>query len=102
MPGRTGCSIPVSVVERLAKHPNIAGIKEASGDMSYAMKIARCVGRTSPCTPATMTSLCPILSIGGSGVISVYANVMPAMCHKIVADWLSGDAPGLWKIICGI
>ena len=59
VPGRTGCSIPVSVVEQLAKHPNIAGIKEASGDMSYAMKIARCVGRTSPCTPAMTTSPCP-------------------------------------------
>ena len=33
VPGRTGCSIPVGVVERLARHPNIAGIKEASGDM---------------------------------------------------------------------
>ena len=32
VPGRTGCSIPVSVVERLSRHPNIAGIKEASGD----------------------------------------------------------------------
>ena len=59
VPGRTGCSIPVSVVERLSKHPNIVGIKEASGDMSYAMKIARCVDRISPCTPATTTSLCP-------------------------------------------
>ena len=44
VPGRTGCSIPVSVVEELSKHPQICGIKEASGDMSYAMKIARCVG----------------------------------------------------------
>lgn len=33
----------------------------------------------------------PILSIGGSGVISVYANVMPAMCRQIVADWLDGN-----------
>ncbi len=33
----------------------------------------------------------PILSIGGSGVISVYANVMPAMCHQIVVDWLGGN-----------
>ena len=40
VPGRTGCSIPVSVVERLASHPNICGIKEASGNMSYAMQIA--------------------------------------------------------------
>ena len=81
VPGRTGCSIPVSVVERLAKHPNIAGIKEASGDMSYAMKIARCDDDITV----------PLMSIGGSGVISVYANVMPAMCHQIVADWLGGD-----------
>ena len=44
VPGRTGCSIPVSVVERLATHQNIAGIKEASGDMAYATKIAHCVG----------------------------------------------------------
>ena len=58
VPGRTGCSIPVSVVERLARPPNIAGIKEASGDMSYAMKIAPW-DRISPCTPATTTSLCP-------------------------------------------
>ena len=33
----------------------------------------------------------PILRIGGSGVISVYANVMPAMCRQIVADWLDGN-----------
>ena len=44
VPGRTGCSIPVSVVERLAKHPNICGIKEASGNMSYAMEVARFLG----------------------------------------------------------
>ena len=37
VPGRTGCSIPVSVVERLAQHPHIAAIKEASGDIAYAM-----------------------------------------------------------------
>ena len=91
VPGRTGCSIPVSVVERLAKHPNIAGIKEASGDMSYAMKIARCVGPDFALYSGNDDITVPILSIGGSGVISVYANVMPAMCHKIVADWLSGD-----------
>ena len=91
VPGRTGCSIPVSVVERLAKHPNIAGIKEASGDMSYAMKIARCVGPDFALYSGNDDITVPIMSIGGSGVISVYANVMPAMCHQIVADWLAGD-----------
>ena len=91
VPGRTGCSIPVSVVERLATHPNIAGIKEASGDMSYAMKIARCVGPDFALYSGNDDITVPILSIGGSGVISVYANVMPAMCRQIVADWLDGN-----------
>ena len=91
VPGRTGCSIPVSVVERLSRHPNIAGIKEASGDMSYAMKIARCVGPDFALYSGNDDITVPLMSIGGSGVISVYANVMPAMCHQIVADWLGGD-----------
>lgn len=90
VPGRTGCSIPVSVVERLSRHPNIAGIKEASGDMSYAMKIARCVGPDFALYSGNDDITVPLMSIGGSGVISVYANVMPAMCHQIVDDYLHG------------
>lgn len=91
VPGRTGCSIPVSVVEKLSQHPNIAGIKEASGDMSYAMKIAHCVGPDFALYSGNDDITVPLMSIGGSGVISVYANVMPAMCHQIVADWLGGN-----------
>jgi 4-hydroxy-tetrahydrodipicolinate synthase len=44
VPGRTSCSIPVEVVERLSRHPNIAAIKEASGDIAYAVKVARFLG----------------------------------------------------------
>ena len=91
VPGRTGCSIPVSVVEKLSKHPNIVGIKEASGDMSYAMKIAHCVGPDFAMYSGNDDITLPILSIGGSGVISVYANIMPKMCHQIVMDYLSGN-----------
>ena len=91
VPGRTGCSIPVSVVEQLSKHPNIAGIKEASGDMSYAMKIAHCIGPDFALYSGNDDITLPLMSIGGSGVISVYANVMPAMCHQIVSDYLGGN-----------
>ena len=91
VPGRTGCSIPLSVVERLAKHPNICGIKEASGDMSYAMKIARLTGPDFALWSGNDDITVPLLSVGASGVISVYANVMPAMCHQIVADYLGGE-----------
>ncbi len=91
VPGRTGCSIPVSVVEKLAKHPNIVGIKEASGDMSYVMKIAHCAGPDFALYSGNDDITIPLMSVGGSGVISVYANVMPEMCHQIAADWLSGN-----------
>ena len=91
VPGRTGCSIPVSVVEKLSRHPNITGIKEASGDMSYAMKIAHCIGPDFALYSGNDDITLPLMSIGGSGVISVYANVMPAMCHQIVADYLGGN-----------
>ena len=55
------------------------------------MKIARCAGPDFALYSGNDDITVPILSIGGSGVISVYANVMPAMCHQIVADWLSGN-----------
>ena len=91
VPGRTGCSIPVSVVERLAKHPNICGMKEASGDMSYAAKIAHCVGPDFALWSGNDDITIPILSLGGSGVISVWANIQPAECHQMVQEYLTGD-----------
>ena len=90
VPGRTGCSISVENVERLAKHPNICGIKEASGDMSYAMKIAHCIGPDFALWCGNDDITIPLLSIGGSGVISVWANVMPRECHEMVMDYLEG------------
>ena len=90
VPGRTGCSISVENVARLAKHPNICGIKEASGDMSYAMQIAHCVGPDFALWCGNDDITLPLLSIGGSGVISVWANVMPRQCHDMVMDYLEG------------
>ena len=90
VPGRTGCAISVENVERLSKHPNICGIKEASGDMSYAMKIAHCVGPDFALWCGNDDIPLPLLSIGGSGVISVWANIMPRECHEMVMDYLEG------------
>ena len=90
VPGRTGCKISPEVVRRLSVHPNVMGIKEASGDMSYAMKVARYLSDDFVMYSGNDDITVPILSIGGSGVISVYANVMPAMCHQIVDDYLHG------------
>ena len=90
VPGRTGCAISVENVERLSKHPNICGIKEASGDMSYAMKIAHCIGPDFALWSGNDDITIPLLSIGGSGVISVWANVMPREVHDMVMDYLEG------------
>ena len=90
VPGRTGCSISPQVVERLASHPNIAGIKEASGDLSYAMKIAHCIGPDFALWSGNDDITLPLMAIGGSGVISVWANVMPRTCHDMVMDFHAG------------
>ena len=90
VPGRTGCAISPENVERLSRHPNICGIKEASGDMSYAMKIAHCVGPDFALWCGNDDITLPLLSIGGSGVISVWANIMPRQCHDMVMDYLEG------------
>ena len=90
VPGRTGCAISVENVERLAKHPNICGIKEDSGDMSYAMRIAHCIGPDFALWCGNDDITIPLLSIGGSGVISVWANIQPRECHEMVMDYLEG------------
>ena len=94
VPGRTGCSLSVSAVERLSKHPNIIGIKEASGNISYAMSISRFLSDDFVMFSGNDDMIVPILSLGGSGVISVFANTNPKECHDIVAKWFDGDHAG--------
>lgn len=90
VPGRTGCKISPDVVRRLSVHPNVMGIKEASGDMSYAMKIARYLSDDFAMYCGNDDITVPLLSVGASGVISVWANIMPQQVHDMVADWLAG------------
>lgn len=91
VPGRTGCSIPVDVVKRLSLHRNIVGIKEASGDMSYAAKLSTFITPDFSIWSGNDDIILPILSLGGSGVISVLANIMPLETHQMVRDYLDGN-----------
>lgn len=90
VPGRTGCKISPEVVRRLSKHPNVMGIKEASGDMGYAMKIARYLSDDFVMYCGNDDITIPLMSVGASGVISVWANIMPRETHDMVIDWLEG------------
>ena len=91
VPGRTGCSISPACCARLAKHPNVAGIKEASGNISYAAKIAKLLGDDFCMFSGNDDMIVPMMSLGAVGVISVWANICPKQSHDLVAAYQAGD-----------
>ena len=91
VPGRTGCSISVNVIETLSKHPHIAGIKEASGDLAYVMSISRYLTDDFVMYSGNDDMIVPLLSVGAVGVISVWANMMPQVVHHLVKTYLDGN-----------
>ncbi|MBQ6630594.1 MAG: 4-hydroxy-tetrahydrodipicolinate synthase [Romboutsia sp.] len=91
VPGRTGVNINPATVEKLSKVKNIVAIKEASGNISQVAEIARLCGEDFAIYSGNDDQIVPILSLGGSGVISVLANVLPKETHDIVEKYLSGD-----------
>ncbi|MBO6159554.1 MAG: 4-hydroxy-tetrahydrodipicolinate synthase [Firmicutes bacterium] len=94
VPGRTGCSLSVKAVEELSEHPKICGIKEASGDISYAMNISHLIRDDFQMFSGNDDIIVPLMSLGASGVISVLANTNPRETHDLVAKWMEGDHAG--------
>ncbi|WP_066026497.1 4-hydroxy-tetrahydrodipicolinate synthase [Enterococcus mundtii] len=92
VPSRTGMTISLPVLTELAKHPRIIGIKEASGDMSYTMEVAQLINENFALYSGNDDLILPILSIGGIGVISVWANIQPNVVHELVHDYLDGNS----------
>ncbi|EOH60422.1 4-hydroxy-tetrahydrodipicolinate synthase [Enterococcus mundtii] len=92
VPSRTGMTISLPVLTELAKHPRIIGIKEASGDMSYTMEVAQLIDESFALYSGNDDLILPILSIGGIGVISVWANIQPKVVHELVQDYLDGNS----------
>lgn len=91
VPSRTGCNILPATAKELSKHPNIVGIKEASGDISQVAEMAALCGDDLDIYSGNDNQIVPVLSLGGKGVISVLANLMPAATEKICRDYLEGD-----------
>lgn len=91
VPGRTGVAITEEVVRELSQHPQICGIKEASGNISYVADIARYVNDDFLLYSGNDDMITSIMALGGSGVISVLANIAPKETHDIVMDFLHGD-----------
>jgi 4-hydroxy-tetrahydrodipicolinate synthase len=89
VPARTGVSIAPETVARLAAHPNIVGIKEASGSTDYVSRLASLCDITILSGNDSMTL--PLMALGATGVISVVANVAPRQMSDLVAAALSGN-----------
>lgn len=92
VPSRTGCNLLPETVVALAKDfKNISGIKEASGNISQVAKIASLGKNLIDIYSGNDDQVVPILSLGGKGVISVLANVMPQDMHDMVIEFLGGN-----------
>ena len=94
VPSRTGVNIQPTTYQRLAQHPMISGIKEANGDISGIVTTASLVGNSLSIYSGNDDQIVPILSMGGSGVISVLSNVLPRKTVEICTRFWSGDVAG--------
>lgn len=93
VPGRAGRDIPVDVVVRLAKHPNIVAIKEAAGSVDRVSAIKSVLPDFTVLSGDDSLAL-PMISVGAEGVISVASNVIPKEMGDMVRLALAGDFVG--------
>lgn len=91
VPSRTACDILPETVGRLAKFPNIVGIKEATGQIERVERLFELCGDDLDLLSGDDISACAFMLAGGKGVISVTANVVPDLMHALCVAALSGD-----------
>lgn len=94
VPSRTGLDIKPETYRELAKHPNIAGIKEANSNIESVAKTASLCADNIAIFSGNDAEILPILALGGKGVISVLANILPTQTHEICSKFFSGDLEG--------
>ena len=100
VPSRTGCNLQAATVAQLADHPNIVGIKEASGDMAQVVDIAARCGGKLDIYSGEDGIVVPMMAIGGQGCISVLSNVVPGMAVEMTDKFFAGDVAGAAELQC--
>lgn len=91
VPGRTGCNLLPATVEILSRHPNIVGLKEASGNMAQVVEIfARC-GDALDIYSGEDGLTVPMMAMGAAGTISVLSNVVPREAVAMTDACFAGD-----------
>ena len=99
VPSRTGVNMQPALVADLAKNvDNIVALKEACGDLAQVAEVCRLVPDDFAVYSGNDDSILPLLSVGGSGVISVLANICPRETHNLVSKFFEGDIEGSRKL----
>lgn len=91
VPSRTGVSMNADIYRRLARHPRINGVKEASGNTDLVLRTMDTCGDDFNIWSGNDSQIVPIMALGGKGVISVLANLCPGVTAEITASCLRGD-----------
>lgn len=94
VPSRTGVSIEPETYQKLADHPKIGAIKEANGNISKIAQTAALVGDKLDIYSGNDDQIVPVLSLGGSGVISVLSNLLPKETSLMCKKFFEGDTAG--------
>lgn len=96
VPSRTGMNIEISTYEKLSEISNIVAVKEASGNISQIAGVAECCDLD--IYSGNDDQIVPIMSLGGIGVISVMANILPKETHDICIHMQNGDFKAALKL----
>ena len=91
VPGRTGVDIPISVYQQLSRIPKIAGVKEASTDITKIAKIRATCSSDFHVWSGNDDQAAAVMSLGGAGVISVLSNLLPVETQSMAQAALDGD-----------
>ena len=101
VPSRTGCNLLPDTTAKLAKHPNIVGVKEASGNIGQIAQTAALCSDELDIYSGNDDQIVPILSLGGAGVISVLSNLLPKETSELCHKYLTGDVEGARRMQLG-
>ena len=102
VPGRTGCNLLPKTVARLAEHPNIVGLKEATGNMAQMVEIMHLCGDKIDVYSGEDALTVPMMAMGGAGTISVLSNVAPKEAVAMTDACLAGDYAAAAKMQCDL
>ena len=100
VPGRTGCNLLPKTVARLAEHPNIVGIKEATGNMAQMVEIMHLCGDKLDVYSGEDALTVPMMAMGAAGTISVLSNVVPRQAVAMTDACIAGDYAAAAKMQC--